>query len=201
MTKFISEECYNDIMEMAAQMVAEAIINELKDDGYNFIATGCTKENGGTLYKVHTTHDKGVTKSKLYAKSPEDALNVIRKGYGGPDSAHKIVEAIINELHPDTIKSLQAKRERAVRVTDDAVHDADISGNTNKLDQAIGQNMEAHNKLEKARKAITKWAKKHPEVPQKTTYGYWYEPTGTKLVNEPRYSNEKPDKDTLVYKH
>ena len=29
MTKFISEECYNDIMEMAAQMVAEAIINEL----------------------------------------------------------------------------------------------------------------------------------------------------------------------------
>ena len=83
----------------AISLMEEVVLNlpEKKDD-YNFIATGCTKENGGTLFKIHTKHDKGVTKSKLYAKSPEDALRVVQRGYGGPDSAHKIVEAIINEV-------------------------------------------------------------------------------------------------------
>ena len=31
MTKFISEECYNDIMEMAAEIIAEAILGEITE--------------------------------------------------------------------------------------------------------------------------------------------------------------------------
>lgn len=52
MERFISEECYNEIMEMAAEMVAEAVINELNDS----------------------------TVDKAYMKRQEKAAKIIAKG-------------------------------------------------------------------------------------------------------------------------
>jgi hypothetical protein len=46
MTKFISEECYNDIMEMAAQMVASSLLSKLNED----IFTKIEKEHGKPEY-------------------------------------------------------------------------------------------------------------------------------------------------------
>ena len=116
-----------------------------------------------------------------------------------------IVEEIINELHPDTIKSLQAKRNRNVKVADDNVSFLSTPKNVNdkkgnKLDGAIATSLNADNKLKKTRKAITKWALKHPEVPSKAKYNMYEDPY-IELKNEPRYSNEKPDSKTLVYKN
>lgn len=61
-------------------------------DGYNLIATGHYEGDGNNLYKVHTKHDKGVTKSKIYAKDPDHAKKLVQKMYGGPDSAHEVVK-------------------------------------------------------------------------------------------------------------
>ena len=67
-------------------------------DGYNFMATGNNKLNG-KLYKVHTKHDKGVTKTKLYAKDGDSACKLVQKAYGGPDSAHTLAnESLYNEI-------------------------------------------------------------------------------------------------------
>lgn len=61
-------------------------------DGYNLIATGHYEGDGNNLYKVHTKHDKGITKSKIYAKDPDHAKKLVQKMYGGPDSAHEVVK-------------------------------------------------------------------------------------------------------------
>ena len=61
-------------------------------DGYNLIATGHYEGDGNNLYKVHTKHDKGITKSKIYAKDPDHAKKLVQKMYGGPDSAHEVIE-------------------------------------------------------------------------------------------------------------
>ena len=61
-------------------------------DGYNLIATGHYEGDGNNLYKVHTKHDKGVTKSKIYAKDPDHAKKLVQKMYGSPDSAHEVIK-------------------------------------------------------------------------------------------------------------
>lgn len=93
----VSEECFDEIMDIVEELLSEGDNiyrpGTYKKDEYSFIATGRGKDNGN-LYKVHTKHDKGVTKSKLYAESPEAAKSFVQKLYGGPDSAHEIVEEL-----------------------------------------------------------------------------------------------------------
>lgn len=97
----ISEECFDNIMGLVEEIINEEDVYEpaaYAKDGYNFMATGRNKLNG-KLYKVHTKHDKGVTKTKLYAKDGDSACKLVQKAYGGPDSAHTLAnESLYNEI-------------------------------------------------------------------------------------------------------
>jgi hypothetical protein len=110
------------------------------------MATGSNKLNG-KLYKVHTKHDKGVTKTKLYAKDGDSARKLVQKAYGGPDSAHTLaneslhneiadlVEELISELHaptPDSATAVfdrKAARLQANTAAHDAIANARAEGN------------------------------------------------------------------------
>lgn len=97
----VSEACFNDIMDIVEAILSEEDVYEpaaYAKDGYNFMATGGNKLNG-KLYKVHTKHDNGVTKTKLYAKDGKEACQLVQKAYGGPDSAHTLAnESLYNEI-------------------------------------------------------------------------------------------------------
>ena len=97
----VSEECFNEIMGIVEELLGEEDVYEpaaYAKDGYNFMATGSNKLNG-KLYKVHTKHDKGVTKTKLYAKDGDSARKLVQKAYGGPDSAHTLAnESLYNDI-------------------------------------------------------------------------------------------------------
>ena len=97
----VSEGCFDEIMGIVEELLSEEDVYELAahaKDGYNFMATGSNKLNG-KLYKVHTKHDKGVTKTKLYAKDGDSARKLVQKAYGGPDSAHTLAnESLYNEI-------------------------------------------------------------------------------------------------------
>lgn len=97
----VSEECFEDIMGLVEEILGEEDVYEpaaYTKDGYNFMATGNNKLNG-KLYRVHTKHDKGVTKTKLYAKDGDSARKLVQKAYGGPDSSHTLAnESLYNEI-------------------------------------------------------------------------------------------------------
>lgn len=101
MTKFISEECYNDIMEMAAQMVAEAVINELNNETVQSAANKLAYKGGyhGSLqfnYGIKTPTGKKALKrfSKMKDLLKNSNYNVNRNEI--QDSHNKGWEAAKN---------------------------------------------------------------------------------------------------------
>lgn len=54
--------------------------------------TGHSDGDGSTEYRIKTTSDNGSTETKVRAKSPEEARKMVQKMYGGPDSAHEVIE-------------------------------------------------------------------------------------------------------------
>jgi hypothetical protein len=116
----VSEECFDEIMGLVEELLSEEDVYEpaaYAKDGYNFMATGSNKLNG-KLYKVHTKHDKGVTKTKLYAKDGDSARKLVQKAYGGPDSAHTLAnESLYNEI-ADLVEELLSEEGFLDKVTD-----------------------------------------------------------------------------------
>lgn len=115
--KKVSESLYNEIADLVEEILSEEDVYEpaaYAKDGYNFMATGGNKLNG-KLYKVHTKHDKGVTKTKLYAKDGNSACKLVQKAYGGPDSAHTLAtESLIEEII-DITEAILLERNKANR--------------------------------------------------------------------------------------
>ena len=58
------------------------------------LQTGHREGDDSNEYRVQTTHDKGKIETKIRANSPEEAVKLVQKFHGGPDSAHKLMEEI-----------------------------------------------------------------------------------------------------------
>ena len=82
-----------DIQETMIEIadICEAI---LEGTSKATLYTGHREGDGSVEYKVKTGSDNGSTVTKVRANSPEEARKLVQKMYGGPDSAHQVLEAI-----------------------------------------------------------------------------------------------------------
>ena len=107
MERFISEECYNEIMGMAAEIVAEAVLDRIgegvKDEGVENYKTRVSREvgnawnNAGNKIKTLEKRQKKLLKKKDF-EGAGDNEEALRKAYNREEALRQQVQKIPNRI-------------------------------------------------------------------------------------------------------